>query len=132
MKRIHIVAGIILNSERTQLFITKRPDDKHQGGLWEFPGGKVEIGESVEQAMSRELAEEIGIVVKAQSPFQHFEFDYPDKSLTFDFLLINDFTHQPFGKEGQQGKWIAIRELVDYSFPAANIPIIERVIKEFS
>lgn len=131
MKRIHIVAGIILNPERSQLFITKRPDDKPQGGLWEFPGGKVETGETIEQAMYRELEEEVGIEVSEQSLFQHLEFDYSDKSLKFDFMLIHDFNYQPFGKEGQQGKWVAICELADYSFPEANIPIVERVMKEF-
>ncbi|MGY5583709.1 8-oxo-dGTP diphosphatase MutT [Vibrio cincinnatiensis] len=131
MKRIHIVAGIILNSERSRLFITKRPDDKHQGGLWEFPGGKVEAGETIEQAMSRELEEEVGIEVKTQSLFQHLEFDYSDKLLKFDFMLIHDFNRQPFGKEGQQGQWVSIGELADYSFPEANIPIVERVMKEF-
>ncbi|WP_104213783.1 NUDIX domain-containing protein [Vibrio cyclitrophicus] len=54
MKRIHIVAGIIFNQDKSQVFITKRPDDKHKGGFWEFPGGKVEVGETIEQAMNED------------------------------------------------------------------------------
>ncbi|MEZ9701868.1 8-oxo-dGTP diphosphatase MutT [Vibrio sp. 10N.261.46.E12] len=132
MKRIHIVAGIIFNQDKSQVFITKRPDDKHKGGFWEFPGGKVEIGETIEQAMARELDEEIGIKVTEQSLFEHLEFDYTDKSLKFDFILVTDFEQQPYGKEGQQGEWVSLESLNQYTFPEANVPILERVIKEFS
>ncbi|MFM2641474.1 8-oxo-dGTP diphosphatase MutT [Vibrio chagasii] len=132
MKRIHIVAGIIFNQDKSQVFITKRPDDKHKGGFWEFPGGKVEEGETIEQAMARELDEEIGIKVTEQSLFEHLEFDYTDKSLKFDFILVTDFEEQPYGKEGQQGEWVCLESLNQYAFPEANVPILERVVKEFS
>ncbi|KOO14659.1 7,8-dihydro-8-oxoguanine-triphosphatase [Vibrio xuii] len=132
MKRIHIVAAIIFNQDKSQVFITKRPDDKHKGGFWEFPGGKVELGETIEQAMVRELEEEIGITTTKQQLFEHLEFDYSDKSLKFDFILVTQFEGQPYGKEGQQGEWVAVANLADYGFPEANVPILERVIKEFA
>ncbi len=132
MKRIHIVAGIIFNQDKSQIFITKRPDNLHKGGFWEFPGGKVEAGESIEQAMARELDEEIGIEVTQQTPFQHLEYDYPEKSLTFDFILVTDFNHQPYGREGQQSEWVNIADLAHYTFPEANVPVLERVLKEFA
>lgn len=132
MKRIHIVAGIIFNQDKSQIFITKRPDNLHKGGFWEFPGGKVEAGESIEQAMARELDEEIGVEVTQQTPFQHLEYDYPEKSLTFDFILVTDFNHQPYGREGQQGEWVNISDLAHYTFPEANVPVLERVLKEFA
>ncbi|GBK98422.1 8-oxo-dGTP diphosphatase MutT [Vibrio harveyi] len=132
MKRIHIVAAIIFNQDKSQIFITKRPDDKHKGGFWEFPGGKVEQGESVEQAMIRELEEEIGITVTEQSLFEHLEYDYPEKSLKFDFMTVSKFDNQPYGREGQEGRWVDVAALLDYTFPEANVPILERVIKEFS
>ncbi|MGD1450267.1 8-oxo-dGTP diphosphatase MutT [Vibrio harveyi] len=132
MKRIHIVAAIIFNQDKSQIFITKRPDDKHKGGFWEFPGGKVEQGESVEQAMIRELEEEIGITVTEQSLFEHLEYDYPEKSLKFDFMTVSQFDNQPYGREDQEGRWVDVAALLDYTFPEANVPILERVIKEFS
>ncbi len=132
MKRIHIVAGIIFNQDKSQIFITKRPDNLHKGGFWEFPGGKVEEGESVEQAMTRELEEEIGIEVTEQHLFEHLEYDYPEKSLKFDFIVISNFNNEPYGKEGQEGRWVDIAKLANYQFPEANVPILERVIKEFS
>ncbi|WP_394248901.1 8-oxo-dGTP diphosphatase MutT [Vibrio profundi] len=132
MKRIHIVAGIIFNSDKSQVFITKRPDHLHKGGFWEFPGGKVELGETVEQAMIRELDEEIGISVTEQNVFENLKHDYPDKSLEFDFMLVTAFGSEPYGKEGQDGLWVPVSDLVDYTFPEANRPIVERVIKEFA
>ncbi|SJL82139.1 8-oxo-dGTP diphosphatase MutT [Vibrio palustris] len=132
MKRTHIVAGIIFNGDCSEVYITKRPDDRHKGGYWEFPGGKVEAGETIEQAMSRELFEEIGITVTAQAEYQHLAFDYPDKSLVFDFITVTEFSGQPFGKEGQIGRWVAINELAQYRFPEANVPILEQIVKEYS
>lgn len=132
MKRIHIVAGIIFNVDKSHVFITKRPDDKHKGGFWEFPGGKVESGESIQQALIRELDEEIGIESTELNPYMHLEYDYPEKSLTFDFMTVTAFHHQPFGKEGQEGGWVAIEELSNYAFPEANLSVLERVIKEFT
>ena len=132
MKRIHIVAGIIFNQDKSEIFITKRPSDKHKGGFWEFPGGKVEESETIEQAMVRELDEEIGITVTEQSLFEHLEFDYPEKSLKFDFICVTAFEQEPYGKEGQQGQWVAIEALPNYEFPEANVPILQRVVKEYS
>ena len=132
MKRVHIVAGVIFNADKSQIFITKRPADRHKGGYWEFPGGKVEAGEDAHDAMSRELFEEIGISVVEQITYQQLEYDYPDKSLKFDFILVTEFEREPYGKEGQEGKWVAVADLPQYTFPEANVPILERVVKEFS
>ncbi|MDN3609177.1 8-oxo-dGTP diphosphatase MutT [Vibrio ostreicida] len=132
MKRIHIVAAIIFNSDKSKVFITKRPVDKHKGGYWEFPGGKVEAGESVLDAITRELDEEVGIEVTQSTLFEHLEYDYPDKSLAFDFMMVTDFENEPYGKEGQQGMWIPVSALPQYDFPEANRSILQRVVKEFA
>lgn len=131
MKRLHIVAAIILNSEKNKIFITKRHKDAHQGGFWEFPGGKIELDETAENAMIRELFEEIGIEVTAQSLFEHLEYDYPDKSLSFDFYTVTGFKNDPYGKEGQQGEWVEIELLEDYAFPEANMSILKKVMKQY-
>ncbi|MDP5254554.1 MULTISPECIES: 8-oxo-dGTP diphosphatase MutT [unclassified Vibrio] len=131
-KRTHIVAAIILHPQRDRIFITRRAQDAHQGGLWEFPGGKVEAQETIEVAINRELQEEVGITVTEQSVFAHFDYDYPDKALVFDFILVDKFQGQPFGKEGQQGQWVAIEQLAQFDFPTANQPIVEQVMSQFS
>lgn len=132
MTSTHIVAGIIFNQDRSQVFITKRPDHVHKGGFWEFPGGKVEWNETIEDAMKRELEEELGIFVINQSQYQHLFFDYEDKSLEFDFFCITEFRNEPFGKEGQQGKWVRLEQLHDYAFPEANRDVLNKVVREFT
>ncbi|KUI98562.1 8-oxo-dGTP diphosphatase MutT [Vibrio sp. MEBiC08052] len=132
MKRTHIVAAIIFNQDQSQVYITKRPAHLHKGGFWEFPGGKVESGESIEAAIHRELDEEIGIEVTVQHPYQHLTHDYPDKSLVFDFISVTDFTGTPYGREGQEGRWVSVTALADYQFPEANEPIVEQLIRDFS
>jgi 8-oxo-dGTP diphosphatase len=131
VKRLHIVAAIILNQDKSAVYITKRPAKSHKGGCWEFPGGKVELGESVPTAMARELDEEVGITVIQQDNYHQLEYDYPEKSLKFDFVLVTQFAHQPYGKEGQEGQWVKIADLSQYIFPEANVPIVTKVINEF-
>jgi len=128
MKRLHIVAAVIFNKRKDKIFITKRHKHVHQGGLWEFPGGKVEKNETTECAIVRELFEEIGVEVTTLSHFQHLVYDYPDKSLEFDFFCVTSFKNEPYGKEGQLGEWVAIESLTHYAFPEANLPILKRVI----
>lgn len=130
-KRIHIAAGVILNSDQTKVFITQRAPKAHKGGLWEFPGGKVEDGETAQQAVIRELDEEVGIVVTASEILMSLEHDYSDKALTFDFFIINGFDGEPFGKEGQPGRWVMISQLPNYEFPEANHPVLQKVLHCF-
>lgn len=125
MNRIHIVAAIIYNDKKSEVFITKRADHLHKGGFWEFPGGKVEQGENIQQAIARELFEEVGIEVTMLTHFHQLDFDYSDKSLKFDFFTVEAFNHSPFGKEGQRGEWVEIDKLKNYAFPEANLPILD-------
>ena len=125
-KLIHVAAAVIRNG-RGQILIARRPDDKHQGGLWEFPGGKVEAGETVPQALARELEEEIGITVTACAPFMRIDHDYGDKRVTLDIRKVTAFTGEPHGREGQPSRWVPVSELHTYEFPAANRPIVEQL-----
>lgn len=126
-KRIHIAAGIILNNNADKIFITQRPAKAHKGGFWEFAGGKVEEGESAQDAVCRELEEEVGITATGIEPFISLVHDYPDKALAFDFFLVKAFDGEPYGKEGQVGKWVAVSELGGYTFPEANDPVLEKI-----
>jgi 8-oxo-dGTP diphosphatase len=131
MKRLHIAAAVILNQAKDQVFITKRHDKAHKGGLWEFPGGKVEIGETAQEATIRELYEEVGIKVITLSHFESLKHDYPEKSLEFDFFVVTEFEEEPYGKEGQLGGWVGIAELQGYDFPEANVPVLEKVFDTY-
>ena len=123
MKRVHVAAAVIRGTNG-RILIARRADTQHQGGLWEFPGGKVEAGESVEAALGRELKEELGIVVEAARPLIKVQHDYPDKHVLLDVWEVSAFSGEPHGAEGQPLAWVSPRELADYAFPEANQPIV--------
>ncbi|WP_417660484.1 Nudix family hydrolase [Pseudomonas sp.] len=123
MKRVHVVAAVIRGNDG-RILIAKRADEQHQGGLWEFPGGKVESDEAVEAALARELSEELGIVPTAAQPLIQIMHDYPDKQILLDVWNVSAFQGEPHGAEGQPLMWVTNRQLLEYQFPAANKPIV--------
>ncbi|GGK07589.1 Nudix family hydrolase [Pseudomonas matsuisoli] len=123
MKRIHVAAAVIRRADG-HVLIAKRSLDRHQGGLWEFPGGKVEEGEAVRDALARELAEELSIQVTDARPLIQIQHDYPDKQVLLDVWAVDAFTGEPEGLEGQPLAWVMPKQLVEYDFPAANGPIV--------
>ena len=124
-KIVHVAVGVI--KAGNTLFICKRPDDKHQGGLWEFPGGKVESGESVFEALKRELHEEVALTINSSSELMVIEHDYGDKCVKLAVHLVTDFSGDAHGAEGQKSAWVEIAKLDEYNFPAANVDIINKV-----
>lgn len=124
--QIHVAVAVIRN-EANQVFITLRPDHVHQGGLWEFPGGKVETGESVYDALVREIHEENGININRAQPLIKIPFRYPDKHVLLDVWEVLEFSGTAHGKEGQECRWTDIDRLNQFSFPPANEAIIKAV-----
>lgn len=129
-KRVHVAVGVIYNPQ-SEILIARRHDDAHQGGLWEFPGGKVETGETVCDALARELHEELGIVVHTASCAQLLEIrhDYTDKVVLLDVWKVLEFDGEALGKEGQPLKWVQPQALPEYDFPAANVAIVDAILK---
>jgi 8-oxo-dGTP diphosphatase len=117
------MAAVIRGTDQ-QVLIAKRPDHVHQGGKWEFPGGKREAGESRWQALCREIYEELGITVETAQPLLQVIHHYPDKSVLLDVWEVASFSGQPVGREGQRIAWVSLQQLDDYEFPAANKPIV--------
>ncbi|MBE0365037.1 8-oxo-dGTP diphosphatase [Pseudoalteromonas ulvae UL12] len=127
-KIVHVAVGVIKRNDA--IFICKRPEDKHQGGKWEFPGGKVEAAETVTQALQRELKEEVDLVVRCSTPFMEIHHDYGDKAVFLDVHLVEDFSGEAKGLEGQQGLWVDLHELQNYQFPEANQVILDKLLAE--
>lgn len=121
--RVQVAAAVIRRADG-HILLAKRADQQHQGGLWEFPGGKLEAGESALVALRRELQEELGIAVTAARPLIKVQHDYPDKQVLLDVWEVSGFTGEPHGAEGQPLAWVSPRQLPDYDFPAANQPIV--------
>ncbi|HDY81533.1 MAG TPA: 8-oxo-dGTP diphosphatase MutT [Halieaceae bacterium] len=128
MQVVHVAVGVILDQDRN-ILLTRRAPQSHQGGLWEFPGGKVETGESLELALTRELREELGIVIGRSSALLEVMHDYTDKAVLLDVHVVWEFTGEARGLEGQPLAWVAAEELAQYPFPAANVPIVDAVRK---
>lgn len=125
-KYLHVAVGVIEN-DLGQILIAKRPESVHQGGLWEFPGGKVDEGENCQQALWRELNEELAIQVQNSEPLIQIRHDYSDKSVLLDVHKVTRFSGEPKGNEGQPVRWVNPEFLSEYAFPAANQPIIQAI-----
>jgi len=128
---IQVVAAVIYNPQG-QIFIAKRPLHKHQGGLWEFPGGKLEAGEPAKAALERELFEELGIKVTACMPLIQICHDYQDQQVDLDVWQVTEFSGVAHGREGQQVRWVSLAEIHNYSFPDANKAILARLLEKSS
>lgn len=120
---LEVAAGVI-HGENGRILIARRPDHVHQGGLWEFPGGKLEPGETVEEALRRELREELDIEVLESTPLIRIHHTYPDRNILLHVHRVGRFRGQAKGMQGQTVLWVAPEELPDFEFPAANRPIV--------
>ncbi len=123
---LHIALAVVRDAEG-RVLLARRPDDAHQGGLWEFPGGKVEAGESVTEALARELQEEVGIRPTVATPLIRICHRYPERTVLLDCWEVTAFEGQPQGLEGQPVLWESAQALDRYPFPAANRAIITAV-----
>ncbi len=127
---LHVAVGVIKNN-KNQVLLSRRPADVHQANLWEFPGGKLEPEETVRQALSRELHEELALTVRSAQPLIKIYHDYEQHSVLLDVWEIDswdmdcDEQQGQQGQEGQKIEWVDISSLGDRDFPAANKAIIK-------
>jgi len=128
---VHVAVAVITDEDKTgkKVLIAKRPDHVHKGGLWEFPGGKVENTESVLEALTRELKEELAISVLNAAPLLKVQHDYPEKSVLLDVWEVTQFSGSAIGNEGQPVAWVPVDQLNGYQFPEANHPILDELRK---
>ena len=135
-KTITKVALAYIFDAEDRVLIAKRPQSKHMGGFWEFPGGKVEVGENPEAALARELFEEVDIHVTSAQPYMRVEHDYVDKKVLLDIWQVDAFSGKAQNKEGQQCRWLSLEQILapsgdnDLCFPAGNQPILQRLAEQ--
>lgn len=120
---IQVVAAVITDA-RGRVLLSRRKEDSDLAGLWEFPGGKIEPGESPEQALIRELREEIGIEAVVGDKLIKVPQQYPSKRLTLDVRLVPEFIGNARGQEGQALMWVEPEKLTQYSMPNADQPVV--------
>lgn len=125
MTIVHVAVGVIIRNN--EVFLTQRHQEAHQGGKWEFPGGKVETNETVGQALARELKEEVSIEVLACQPLMTIFHDYGDKKVKLDIFIVDQFLGEPKAQEGNEQQWCSIKNLTQLEFPAANTEIVQKL-----
>ena len=121
---VHVAVGVVLNPQGDVL-ISRRGVNAHQRGKWEFPGGKVEPGEAPFQALQREMAEELGVILDTAEPLIQIPFVYPEKTVLLDVWISYGYTGLVTARENQQWCWAPSATLRTYEFPPANKGIID-------
>ena len=118
-----VVAGILRDTEG-RVLIAQRPPGKHMAGGWEFPGGKRQDDESAQEALARELHEELGVEVAALEHFMTIDHEYPDRRVILETYLVNECRGEPRGREGQALRWCPVSELSTAGILPADLPIV--------
>ena len=129
MKLTLVVACALVDVDN-RVLIAKRPEGKAMAGLWEFPGGKLEVGERPEEALVRELKEELDIETKVDclAPLSFASYGYEDFHLLMPLYICRRFWGRPRGKEGQELKWVRANRLRNFDMPPADEPLIPPLI----
>jgi 8-oxo-dGTP diphosphatase len=129
--KLLLVAAVALIDADGRVLLSKRPMDKQLGGLWEFPGGKVEASERPETALIRELKEELAIDVTESclAPLTFASHAYEDFHLLMPLYVCRRWTGQVTGAEGQELAWVKPLKLRDYPMPPADVPLIPHLIE---
>ena len=126
---IDVVAAIIRNNEG-KILIAQRNLKKSQGGLWEFPGGKIEPGETQEQAIVREIKEEIDMDIKYDSYFDEKVYEYPERTIKLIALNCIEIGDNYKVLEHERIEWISKEEFKNYNFAPADRYFVEKLFKE--
>jgi len=119
-----VAAGILCDSSG-RVLIAERLGDGPFHGMWEFPGGKIGDEETAPEALSRELAEELGIEVTVCAPFMQLRHEYDDRTVTIEFFIVSAWNSEPVGREGQALRWVQRDQLDSVSLLPADEPVIE-------
>jgi len=125
---LEVVVGIVRDDSGRVLVNQRRPGT-HLAGLWEFPGGKRQLGEGREAALARELHEELGIDVVAAAPLLSLHHDYSDRRVHLDVWTVLEFTGAPRSREAQVIDWVAVGELSGLELLPADAPIVAALLR---
>ena len=123
--RVDVVAAIIRKDGR--ILITQRLDNVHLARLWEFPGGKVEAGESLQMALQREIQEELGIKIRVNDEFLTIDYDYPTKSVRLHFFNCTVLQGDPGPIDVADLRWVNPDDIGNYQFPPADAELITKL-----
>ena len=129
MNHFNVAAGILCDAEG-RILIAERLGGGPFQGLWEFPGGKIGEDETPAEALSRELAEELGIGVIRCASFMNLRHEYDDRIVTIQFFIVSDWVSEPVGREGQALRWVPREQLDADELLPADVPVVEALQKQ--
>ena len=121
---LQVVMGLIFNAQ-SQILVAQRQKHQDAAGLWEFPGGKIEPGETALAALKREIREEVGVEITHAIPFLKYDYQYPDKTISLDTWKVISYQGEPWGCEGQTVVWLNFDLIPTLKFPAGNQKLLE-------
>jgi len=125
-RSLTVVAAVIRDGDG-RILLTRRPDDRHMGGLWEFPGGKVDDGEAPANALVRELHEELGVVVGIERAITFAVHEEQGLRILLLFYAVHILDGEPKGQEGQALAWVPVTELASYPTPPADADLVRHL-----
>ena len=126
--RIAVAVGLVFDSD-SKILIGQRTKSDGYKGKWEFPGGKIESSENADEALVRELWEEIGISVKQTVHFMTVEHDYPDRRVLLNCRMVKEYDGSPVGRENQALKWVDVTQLNDIDMLSGSYPVIDALME---
>ncbi|MBS0290574.1 MAG: 8-oxo-dGTP diphosphatase MutT [Proteobacteria bacterium] len=127
MKPLEVVVGVVINSDG-QVLVAKRRQHQHQADKWEFPGGKIEAGETPSCALARELLEEVGLCVIHHMPWLTIQHEYPERTVRLNVHRVTAFEGIARGCEGQNIAWLSPEKLLSLPLPKANEVIAQALL----
>lgn len=132
MKVVTVVAAALINTH-DEILITERPQGKAMAGLWEFPGGKLEDGETPEQALSRELKEELGLIIAPETcrPYTFISHGYESFHLLMPLYICRTWTGDIEPQERQAFAWVKASDLKNYPMPPADLPLVPMFERDY-
>ena len=128
-KSIPIVVAAAIIQKEEKILITRRKPDSFLGGLWEFPGGKQEPGETLECCLCREVKEELGIEISEPQVFHSLRYQYPEQEIELHFFTCSISQGHPQPLDCAEIAWVHKTELISYEFPPADISVLNRLLQ---
>jgi len=124
---VHVAIALVWRDRR--LLVARRQQGAHLAGFWEFPGGKLEPGETPELCAEREVLEETGVICRARARRDCIRHDYPDRTLRIQPIDCDWLSGEPAPHQASELAWVPVRELVGFEFPPANASLLEELAR---
>jgi 8-oxo-dGTP diphosphatase len=128
MLNLDVVAAVLVD-DQGRILLQQRSAASHQGGLWEFPGGKLEPGEEGLAGLRRELLEELGVQIQSASPLIKVDHQYPDRHVSMAVWFKCRYSGAVTAREGQPLRWVHAQRLSEYPMPAADVPVVAAIMQ---